>query len=78
VPSIPGIDGPYRLFFYSFDCSEPMHVHVERDDSTCKFWLEPVALAKNYGFAARELNRIRKLIQQHHSEIQDAWRQHCG
>ena len=78
MPTIPGIDGPYRLFFYSFDCREPRHVHVERDDSTCKFWLEPVALARNYGFAPRELNRIRKLIQTHHSEIQDAWRQHCG
>jgi hypothetical protein len=78
VPSIPGIEGPDRLFFYSFDCCEPMHVHVERDDSTRKFWLEPVALAGNFGFAPGELNRIRKLIQAHHSEIQDAWRQHCG
>ena len=78
MPTIPGIDGPYRLFFYSFDCREPMHVHVERDDATCKFWLEPIALARNYGFSPRELNRIRKLIQEHHSEIQDAWRQHCG
>ena len=77
MPTIPGIEGPYRLFFYSFDCREPMHVHVERDDSTCKFWLEPVALARNYGFAPRELNRIRKLIQAHHSEMHDAWRQHC-
>ena len=50
MPTIPGIDGPYRLFFYSFDCREPMHVHVERDDATCKFWLEPIALARNYGF----------------------------
>ena len=78
MPTIPGVEGPYRLFFYSFDCREPRHVHVERDDSTCKFWLEPVALARNYGFAPRELNRIRKLVQTHHSEIQDAWRQHCG
>jgi hypothetical protein len=21
----------------SFDCNEPPHVHVERDDDTCKF-----------------------------------------
>lgn len=34
VPTIPGIEGPYRLFFHSFDCRGPMHVHVERDNST--------------------------------------------
>jgi hypothetical protein len=55
-----------------------MHVHVERDDATCKFWLNPVALAKNYGFAPRELTQIRDLIRDHHSEIQHAWRKHCG
>ena len=32
-------EGPYRLFFYSSDCNEPMHVHVKRDRSEAKFWL---------------------------------------
>lgn len=62
LPTISDIPGPYRLFFYSFDCSEPMHVYVSRDDATCKFWLEPVVLARNNGFSAKELNRIRQLI----------------
>lgn len=30
------------------------------------------------GSPPRKLNRIRKLIQAHQPEIQDAWRQHCG
>jgi hypothetical protein len=41
MPRIKGIPGPYRVFFTSFDCNEPAHVHVERDDKTCKFWLDP-------------------------------------
>jgi len=41
VPTIPGIEGPYRLFFYSFDCREPVHVHVERDDSTASSGSSP-------------------------------------
>jgi len=45
VPRIPGIPGPYWFFFYSFDCNEPMHVHVRRDRQHAKFWLAPVALA---------------------------------
>ncbi|MGH8475067.1 MAG: DUF4160 domain-containing protein, partial [Methylococcales bacterium] len=28
----------------------------------CKFWLEPIHLAKNGGFSPKELNTIRKLI----------------
>jgi hypothetical protein len=78
MPSIPDIPGPYRLFFYSFDCAEPMHVHVERDRDTCKFWLDPVALAANRGFTSKELNRIRGLIAQHSGVIRDAWNEHCG
>jgi len=56
MPRIKGIPGPYRLFFTSFDCNQPAHVHVERENSTCKFWLEPIELARSHGFSARELN----------------------
>ena len=28
MPTIRGISGPYRLFFFSLDCNEPRHVHV--------------------------------------------------
>ena len=31
MPTIRGIPGPYRFFFYSFDCNEPKHVHVRRE-----------------------------------------------
>jgi hypothetical protein len=34
--------GPFRFFFYAGDGAEPPHVHVERDDSEAKFWLDPV------------------------------------
>ena len=78
MPTIGGIPGPYRFFFYSFDCNEPKHVHVRRDKSTCKFWLEPVALSKNNGFTAKELNRIRQLILANLNRILEAWDEHCG
>lgn len=78
MPRIQGIPGPYRLYFYSFDCNEPMHVHVERENATCKFWLQPLSLASNYGFSARELNRVRATIQEHQRRIEEAWDEHCG
>ncbi|MEG4915003.1 DUF4160 domain-containing protein [Microcoleus sp. B13-B6] len=32
----------YRLYFYSHEPNEPPHVHIDRDKSSVKFWLEPV------------------------------------
>jgi hypothetical protein len=43
MPTVKGIQGPYRFFFYSFDCNEPPHVHIRRDAQMCKFWLRPIA-----------------------------------
>jgi len=37
--------GPYRFFFFSNEGNEPPHVHVERDDNTAKYWLDPVRVA---------------------------------
>jgi hypothetical protein len=70
MPTIKNIPGPYRLYFYSFDCGEPKHVHVQRD--------KPICLGKNGGFSPKELNLIRKLIETHLPEILEAWHEHCG
>ena len=78
MPTIRGIPGPYRVFFFSFDCDEPKHVHVERDRQICKFWLEPLVLAYSKGFGRHELSRIRHLVASNLPAILDAWEQHCG
>ena len=78
MPKIQDIPGPYRLFFTSFDCNEPPHVHVERGASTCKFWLEPIELARSHGFGAHELNVIRRIIRTHRDTILEVWHEHCG
>jgi Domain of unknown function (DUF4160) len=78
MPTVQDISGPFRFFFYSFDCNEPMHVHVRREKTTCKFWLQPVALSENHGFSSMELNRIRRIIQANTEKIIEAWHEHCG
>jgi len=77
MPSVVGIPGPYRVFFFSFDCEEPRHVHVQRENNVCKFWLEPILLSTNHGFSPHELNRIRNLIGKHENQIAEAWDEHC-
>lgn len=78
MPTVRSISGPYRFFFYSFDCNEPPHVHVSRERRLCKFWLTPVVLATNDGFSAVELKRIRGIIVKNRDRIMEAWHGHCG
>ena len=78
MPTVKRIPGPYRFFFYSFDCNEPKHVHVQRESKVCKFWLSPLTLGRNDGFSARELNQIRALIAPNVETILEAWHEHCG
>ena len=78
MPTIRNISGPYRFFFYSFDCNEPMHVHVQRERMICKFWINPLALGKNQGFSSKELNTIRDIIARNSDRITEEWHEHCG
>ncbi len=65
--------GPYRLYFHSHEPNEPPYIHVDCDDQSAKFWLDPVALVWNFGFAAHELNRIEKLVFEHRVKLLEAW-----
>jgi len=71
--------GPYRIYFYSHEPNEPVHVHVvhvDRDGMSAKFWLDPVSLAKSLGFSPRELGRIERLVAEHEVECLEAWNGH--
>lgn len=66
-------DGPYSFVFFSSDGGEPPHIHVKRDRQAAKFWLEPIALAKNHGFPDHELNRIEALVREHLQTLMESW-----
>jgi hypothetical protein len=42
--------GNFRFHFYSDEGREPAHIHVRRGNTECKFWLDPVSIARNKGF----------------------------
>ena len=65
--------GPYRLFFYSGDREEPPHVHIDRDRSEAKFWLDPVRLARSRGFAAHELTELDAIVAENQAKLLEAW-----
>ncbi|NDG24087.1 MAG: DUF4160 domain-containing protein [Synechococcaceae bacterium WBB_10_009] len=70
--------GPYRLYFYSHEPNEPPHIHVDRGEASCKFWLTPIALASNLGFRPKELRTIETIVIANLSSLTKAWREFHG
>ena len=70
--------GPYRLYWHSHEPNEPPHIHVDRERYSAKFWLSPVHLARNVGFAPHELRSIERLVLQHQHELLEAWHGYFG
>jgi hypothetical protein len=68
--------GPYRIFFYSADHVEAPHVHVQRDNGSAKFWLDPVRLERSKGFSAAEIRRIEDLIEENEASLLRAWHEY--
>ena len=61
------------MYFHSHEPNEPPHIHVDRDDQSAKFWLEPVALARNAGFGPAELRRIHRLAIENRDLLLEKW-----
>ncbi len=68
----------YRFFFYADDKDEPRHVHVQREQRTAKFWLEPIVCERNGGFSRSELMDIYRLIEQHRQLLLQRWHEFFG
>lgn len=75
MPTVLRIRG-YRFFFFRNEGNEPIHIHIERGDGYCKFWINPIALAHSSGFLAAEINNIRKLIVPNQEKITEAWNEY--
>ncbi|MEM1115245.1 MAG: DUF4160 domain-containing protein [Bacteroidota bacterium] len=74
-------EGPYRFYFYSNENQtgerpEPPHIHVDRDDDSAEFWIDPVQKEEkaNYGFSRRELRRILRIVQKNQAHLLGEWK----
>jgi hypothetical protein len=70
--------GPYRFYFYSHESNESAHIHIDRDDLSAKFWIDPVQLARNFGFRAHELRTIQSLVERERVRLLEAWNEFFG
>ena len=72
------VAGPYRFFFYSADCAEPAHVHVERDRAKLKLWLHDLSVAHSRHFSATEISTILALARENRETFRERWNAHCS
>jgi len=70
--------GPYRFYFYSYDCGELRHTHADRDSCSAKFWLDPDAsLATNHGYSRKELRNIEHVVRENLELLRNEWDEFC-
>ncbi len=76
MPTVLVIYG-WRLFFYSNEGSEPIHIHAEKAEMECKYWLfvEDLEIreAFSYNMNPSTKREIKKIIYQHFDIIVDSW-----
>jgi hypothetical protein len=76
MPTILLIAG-WRLYFWANEGTEPIHIHAEKGDMECKFWLEvesfEIRTALEYNLTPQAKREIKKIIYSHFDYIVDEW-----
>ncbi len=67
----------WRLFFYSNERNEPIHVHCKKAEIRCKFWIGvddfSIRIAYALNASQRDLREIKKIVYEHFDDIVEAW-----
>ena len=81
MPTILLLHG-WRFYFYSNEGNEPMHIHAEKAERECKYWLDADAFEIRQAFAcnlsARDTREVRQIIFQNFDYIVAEWRRIHG
>jgi hypothetical protein len=76
MPTILVILG-WRLFFYSNEGNEPIHVHCQKGEAEAKYWLDvsgfEVIEAHSYNMSPADKRTVRKIIFEHFDYIVSQW-----
>jgi hypothetical protein len=68
--------GAFRFHFYSDEGNEPPHIHVATPDGECKFWLDPVRLARNKGITPDTIRKIERIVFEHRGFFEERFYDH--
>jgi meiotically up-regulated gene 157 (Mug157) protein len=81
MPTVLYIKG-WRLFFYSNEGNEPIHIHGQKGDKECKYWLDiddyAIREAYTYNMNNKDIREVKKIILQNFDDIVQVWNTHFG
>lgn len=76
MPTVLYKDG-WRLFFYSNEGNEPIHIHAQTGDIECKYWLIESTLEIicdfSYNLEGQKKRKIEEIIYQNFDLIREKW-----
>jgi Domain of unknown function (DUF4160) len=76
MPSIL-LQSGWRIFFYSNEGNEPIHVHCMKGDIECKFWIDAqnfdIQEAYAFNLSPPDRKMVRRIIFEHFEYIVDKW-----
>lgn len=77
MPTVLKING-WRLFFYANEGTEPIHIHAEKGEMECKYWLDveefEISEAFSYNISPAAKKEIKKIIYQNFDLITKSWK----
>ena len=54
-------------------------MHVDREDKSAKFWLDPdVTLEENHGYSRKELRDIERIARDNLAKLRKEWDDFCS
>ncbi len=76
MPTILLIDG-WRFFFYANERNEPIHIHCQKGEKECKYWLDvenfDVVEAYTYNMNNKDKRIVKKVIFEYFEVIEKSW-----
>lgn len=76
MPTILLLHG-WRFYFYSNEGNEPVHIHAEKAERECKYWLDVEAFEINPAFVSnmspRDTREVRRIIFENFDYIVSEW-----
>lgn len=81
MPTVVMVRG-WRIYFYSEEGNEPIHVHARKGGCEAKFWLLveefEIEEAWSHGLKSQLRRELRKIIFDNFDLIVDEWNRHLG
>jgi hypothetical protein len=76
MPTILLING-WRFFFYSNEGYEPIHIHCQKGERECKYWLKSnefdIDEAYSYNLSVSDKREVKKIIFEYFELIEKEW-----